>query len=82
MLEDKEGPFINLKLYFSGESGSGRTKTAKITTQYLETQGCDNGVGDKILQKNLILESFCNAETLKNDKSNRFVSCNPFKSHI
>ena len=68
--------FIDSKLYFSGESGAGKTETAKIAMQYLAAQGGDSGVGDKILQSNLILESFGNAKTLKNDNERYiYITC-------
>lgn len=62
----------NQSIIISGESGAGKTETAKIAMQYLAAQGGDRGVGDKILQTNPILESFGNAKTLRNDNSSRF----------
>lgn len=61
----------NQSIIISGESGTGKTETAKIAMQYLAAQG-GRGVGDKILQTNPILESFGNAKTLRNDNSSRF----------
>lgn len=62
----------NQSIIISGESGAGKTETAKIAMQYLAAQGGARGVGDTILQTNPILESFGNAKTLRNDNSSRF----------
>lgn len=64
----------NFALLFSGESGAGKTETAKITMQYLAALGGGGGLEDEILQTNPILEAFGNAKTLRNDNSSRFVS--------
>ena len=68
----------------SGESGSGKTETAKIVMSYLTWSGggerdkaaqTDTNVAQlaqRVLQANPVLESFGNARTVRNDNSSRF----------
>ena len=71
----------------SGESGSGKTETAKIVMSFLAwaggSRGLKGGAGapddasaatlaSRVLQANPLLESFGNARTLRNDNSSRF----------
>jgi myosin-5 len=60
--------------YLSGESGAGKTETAKIAMQYLAALGGANGMESEVLQTNVILEALGNAKTSRNDNSSRFVS--------
>ncbi|PKA47912.1 hypothetical protein AXF42_Ash016258 [Apostasia shenzhenica] len=62
----------NQSITISGESGSGKSETVKITMQYLAILAGDEEVGFKVLKANEILESFGNAKTLQNKNSSRF----------
>jgi myosin-5 len=65
---------INQSIIISGESGAGKTETAKIAMQYLAALGGASGMESEVLQTNVILEALGNAKTSRNHNSSRFVS--------
>ena len=75
MLIDNE----NQCVIISGESGAGKTVSAKYIMNYVSkvSGGSSSSVQhtkDIILQSNPLLEAFGNAKTLRNNNSSRFVS--------
>lgn len=72
---------VNQALLISGESGAGKTETAKIVMQYLAfasgtTSDLASKIQARVLQAQPILESFGNAVTLRNSNSSRFGKYN------
>jgi len=72
---------VNQALLISGESGAGKTETAKIVMQHLAyasgtTSDIATQVQARVLQAQPILESFGNAATLRNSNSSRFGKYN------
>lgn len=62
-------------MIFSGESGAGKTETAKIAMQYLAALGGGGGgIESKVMQTSCVLEAFGNAKTARTNNSSRFVS--------
>ena len=70
---------VDQAILVSGESGAGKTESAKYIMRYVATvssgrEAAANGGGveRQVLESNPILESFGNARTLRNDNSSRF----------
>ncbi|XP_066448681.1 unconventional myosin-Va isoform X2 [Eleutherodactylus coqui] len=65
----------NQSIIVSGESGAGKTVSAKYAMRYFATvSGSDTeaNVEEKVLASNPIMESIGNAKTTRNDNSSRF----------
>lgn len=65
---------INQSCIVSGESGAGKTETARQLMTYFASSGMgsNNKVQDVILGANPLLEALGNAKTLRNNNSSRF----------
>ncbi|RQM15236.1 hypothetical protein DD237_005464 [Peronospora effusa] len=83
MMLGRNGVMSDQSVLVSGESGSGKTESTKFLMEYLAQAGATNlgasiagknsgGIAAKVLQTNILLESFGNARTLRNDNSSRF----------
>ncbi|XP_059494566.1 unconventional myosin-Vb-like [Stegostoma tigrinum] len=65
----------NQSIIISGESGAGKTLSAKYIMRYFATVGGSAGesnVEEKVLASNPIMEAIGNAKTTRNDNSSRF----------
>ena len=74
LVRGKEGP---QSIVINGESGAGKTETAKLITRYLTSAAAgDDAVGAAVKQSlnasAPVLEAFGNAKTVRNDNSSRF----------
>ncbi|KAI9908723.1 hypothetical protein PsorP6_016127 [Peronosclerospora sorghi] len=81
MMLSLNGTMSDQSVLVSGESGSGKTESTKFLMEYLAQAGAQHvaqskkhqgGIAAKVLQTNVLLESFGNARTLRNDNSSRF----------
>ncbi|XP_077994615.1 myosin-IIIa-like [Glandiceps talaboti] len=65
---------VNQCCVISGESGTGKTESAKFIVQHImnHCHSHQRGLQDKILQVNPLLEAFGNAKTVMNNNSSRF----------
>ncbi|XP_065603387.1 unconventional myosin-Vb-like [Cyrtonyx montezumae] len=65
----------NQSLIISGESGAGKTASAKYAMRYFTAVGGglgDSSMEEKVLASSPIMEAFGNAKTTRNDNSSRF----------
>uniref|UniRef100_A0A3B3ZGK1 Myosin motor domain-containing protein n=1 Tax=Periophthalmus magnuspinnatus TaxID=409849 RepID=A0A3B3ZGK1_9GOBI len=65
----------NQSIIVSGESGAGKTVSAKYAMRYFATVGgsaSDTNVEEKVLASSPIMEAIGNAKTTRNDNSSRF----------
>uniref|UniRef100_A0A8C4R4P1 Methyl-CpG binding domain protein 3b n=1 Tax=Eptatretus burgeri TaxID=7764 RepID=A0A8C4R4P1_EPTBU len=65
----------NQSIIVSGESGAGKTVSAKYAMRYFAVVGGSTGntnVEEKVLASNPIMEAIGNAKTIRNDNSSRF----------
>uniref|UniRef100_A0A4W4E7F6 Myosin motor domain-containing protein n=1 Tax=Electrophorus electricus TaxID=8005 RepID=A0A4W4E7F6_ELEEL len=67
--------YKNQSIIVSGESGAGKTVSAKYAMRYFATVGGsanDTNVEEKVLASSPIMEAIGNAKTTRNDNSSRF----------
>uniref|UniRef100_A0A1I7SAS3 Unconventional myosin-Va n=1 Tax=Bursaphelenchus xylophilus TaxID=6326 RepID=A0A1I7SAS3_BURXY len=70
----------NQSIIVSGESGAGKTVSAKFVMRYLTTaasssrhrKSSDHGIESRVLASNPVMEAIGNAKTIRNDNSSRF----------
>lgn len=66
----------NQCIIVTGESGSGKTESARVVLQFLVLVSGDapevQKIKDCLVQANTLLEAFGNAKTMKNDNASRF----------
>uniref|UniRef100_A0A8C4HTT2 Myosin VAb n=1 Tax=Dicentrarchus labrax TaxID=13489 RepID=A0A8C4HTT2_DICLA len=65
----------NQSIIVSGESGAGKTVSAKYAMRYFATVSCSSGeanIEERVLASSPIMEALGNAKTTRNDNSSRF----------
>ncbi|KAF7491299.1 Unconventional myosin-Vb [Sarcoptes scabiei] len=63
----------NQSVIVSGESGAGKTVSAKFAMRYFASiAGSDSNIEARVLASNPIMEAIGNAKTVRNDNSSRF----------
>lgn len=63
----------NQSVIVSGESGAGKTVSAKFAMRYFASiAGSDSNIESRVLASNPIMEAIGNAKTVRNDNSSRF----------
>ncbi|CAF3296231.1 unnamed protein product [Rotaria socialis] len=64
----------NQPIVVTGESGAGKTESAKYVLQYLSKSyhACNASIKDRLIKSNLLLEAFGNTKTIHNNNSSRF----------
>ena len=64
---------LNQSVIVSGESGAGKTVSAKFAMRYFASiAGSDSNIESRVLASNPIMEAIGNAKTIRNDNSSRF----------
>mmetsp|Transcript_248 Transcript_248/g.410 ORF Transcript_248/g.410 Transcript_248/m.410 type:complete len:1405 (+) Transcript_248:358-4572(+) len=63
---------VSQTVVVGGESGAGKTESSKMVLRHLVARNGGGTLDKKLLGNNVILESFGNAQTLRNANSSRF----------
>lgn len=75
----RESTRISQSICITGESGSGKTESARYITSWLAGGAVSaKAVASRVVNSNLLLEAFGNARTDRNDNSSRFAKLTTF----